>query len=267
MMKRKKGFTLIELLVVISIIALLVSILMPALGKAKQQAKTTVCLSNLKQMAMGLALYVQDSDDTLIPLAYNENYWFLQLAPYMGDKDFRFNPGMDTSGVMQIGMCPASKPATGGRGTATKNWSFGSPAYEGSYAMNGWIMEDKEHFVTPPFGSTNWGSVGAGTVAEFYKNKYASLNSEVPIICDSLWVDSWPLNTDNVPNDLLGAGYPGFPHQVGTFMGRVCIDRHGKAINMAFADSHTEKLPLEDLWKLKWHRKSVPQLPPTDLPY
>ena len=50
----KKGFTLIELLVVVSIIALLVSILMPALNKAKELAKLTMCMSNLKQMGLVL---------------------------------------------------------------------------------------------------------------------------------------------------------------------------------------------------------------------
>ena len=55
-MARKSGFTLIELLVVISIIALLLSILMPALTKVKAQARAVVCKSNLKQLAVAHAL-------------------------------------------------------------------------------------------------------------------------------------------------------------------------------------------------------------------
>ncbi len=58
----KKGFTLIELLVVISIIALLVSILMPALGKAKDQAKKTVCSSNLRSLTMAMKYYCDEND-------------------------------------------------------------------------------------------------------------------------------------------------------------------------------------------------------------
>ncbi len=66
MRKDKKGFTLIELLVVISIIALLVSILMPALNKAKQQAYTTTCLANQKALIMAWTMYNDDNSDTMV---------------------------------------------------------------------------------------------------------------------------------------------------------------------------------------------------------
>lgn len=83
---KRKGFTLVELLVVISIIAVLLSILMPSLRKAKEQAKKVVCMSNLKQMGLGHLLYAEDwngwqiyvgGDDTVIP---NTN-WYGQLFP------------------------------------------------------------------------------------------------------------------------------------------------------------------------------------------
>ncbi len=62
-MKKHKAFTLIELLVVISIMTLLVSILMPALGKAKEQAKNAVCQSNLKSLGQCFMLYLVDYND------------------------------------------------------------------------------------------------------------------------------------------------------------------------------------------------------------
>ena len=68
-MKSRKGFTLIELLVVIAIIALLLSILTPALRMAKENARRLLCTNNLKSMGIGLKIYTDDSDDKLIPNA------------------------------------------------------------------------------------------------------------------------------------------------------------------------------------------------------
>ena len=65
--KKDNGFTLIELLVVISIIALLISILMPALNKARKQAKFAVCSSNQHQLLIGLNTYMSDNDGKLPP--------------------------------------------------------------------------------------------------------------------------------------------------------------------------------------------------------
>ncbi|MGA2679965.1 MAG: prepilin-type N-terminal cleavage/methylation domain-containing protein [Sedimentisphaerales bacterium] len=65
-MKKDKGFTLVELLVVISIIALLMAVLLPALTKARRTAKRVICLGNLKQMTLGWMLYAENNDGKLV---------------------------------------------------------------------------------------------------------------------------------------------------------------------------------------------------------
>src|SRR3569832_528466 len=71
-MRLNKTFTLIELLVVIAIIAILAAILFPVFAQAKAAAKKTACLSNTKQMGVGLYLYLNETEDNL-PMAKNPN--------------------------------------------------------------------------------------------------------------------------------------------------------------------------------------------------
>jgi prepilin-type N-terminal cleavage/methylation domain-containing protein len=72
---RRRGFTLVELLVVIGIIALLISILLPALGKARESAKRTMCLSNLRQVHQAFYFYALDNRDQ-VPLGYRKGRQF-----------------------------------------------------------------------------------------------------------------------------------------------------------------------------------------------
>jgi prepilin-type N-terminal cleavage/methylation domain-containing protein/prepilin-type processing-associated H-X9-DG protein len=70
---KKQFFTLIELLVVIAIIAILASMLLPALNKARDKAKGSACISNLKQLGMSYMYYSNDFDNFLIPFRNNNN--------------------------------------------------------------------------------------------------------------------------------------------------------------------------------------------------
>jgi prepilin-type N-terminal cleavage/methylation domain-containing protein/prepilin-type processing-associated H-X9-DG protein len=80
----ERGFTLLELLVVIAIIAILAALLLPALGRAKQQAWATSCLGHLKQIGLATVMYANDHDDFLPRSAHQGQSWVGTLQPYCG---------------------------------------------------------------------------------------------------------------------------------------------------------------------------------------
>ncbi len=78
--RRLRAFTLIELLVVIAIIAILAAILFPVFAQARASARKTACLSNTKQIALAALMYLQDYDETVVPLAVKSATGTLQGA-------------------------------------------------------------------------------------------------------------------------------------------------------------------------------------------
>ena len=246
-MGERRGFTLIELLVVIAIIAILMAILMPALSYARKQARSTACQSNLRQLCLAMNLYALDHDDRTMVFSHQAGeYWFHQLAPYLTAKDYKNNPQQHIEGVMRVAFCPATRRPDRADdfyfGSAYRSWRF--MGGEGSYGLNLWLLPENRIYQLP---------------TENYYKKYSDAKSDVPLLGDSVWVGSWPYDADLVPEDLSGEiGYPGYPHDEGYFMGRFCVDRHKKAINVGFVDSRVERVYLEDLWTLKWHQHFKP---------
>lgn len=99
---KRHGFTLIELLVVIAIIAILAAILFPVFARARAKAHQSSCLSNVKQIALGLLMYANDYDE-MLPAAANPPgswtpYWRTRIYPYVKNA--------------QLFKCPAIYPVT-----------------------------------------------------------------------------------------------------------------------------------------------------------
>ncbi|MCE5185322.1 MAG: prepilin-type N-terminal cleavage/methylation domain-containing protein [Planctomycetaceae bacterium] len=112
---KKAGFTLIELLVVISIIAILISILVPSLGRSREQSRQVVCGTNLHSIGQGLFVYAHDHDDLLVPGDYHVAWAaYAQEARnrvvnlgYLMSSDVLPVPSNEGS----VFFCPSMKPA------------------------------------------------------------------------------------------------------------------------------------------------------------
>jgi prepilin-type N-terminal cleavage/methylation domain-containing protein len=109
-MRRNLAFTLIELLVVVAIIALLIAILLPSLGKARELAKRTACGTNLKGQGTAFAIYAADYDGRL-PVFTNQSTNWLQDEPYqVGDQlvNMTLNNNTSATSIRRWFYCPAN---------------------------------------------------------------------------------------------------------------------------------------------------------------
>jgi prepilin-type N-terminal cleavage/methylation domain-containing protein len=235
--KRHPGFTLIELLVVIAIIAILAGMLLPAMARAKQQAYKAKCLSNLRQIGVGMRIYVDDNGDTFPPAALSQ---VDKKVPFNSPNDVYFGntPGGKDAPRLVLATnrflnpyVPAVEawhcPADRGFGPAFKPSVFDTVG--DSYRFN-WYLEDDYWNDNPP------------TVEDPVYNLGLKKDSWVPDPARFIAIHEWaafPFNSDGnvsiVPWH--GALTPGKIYDPSTIKG----DRDKLVAPTLFVDGHCQQ--------------------------
>jgi prepilin-type N-terminal cleavage/methylation domain-containing protein len=240
-MNRTRAFTLVELLVVIAIIALLMSILMPALARVREQAKTVLGQSNLRQLGTAFDMYTEDNKGYFqqgymgLPDCTGANWWLQAIKPYYQSLD--------------VCLCPLAKklgyeenPGYYGEiGATFLAWSaqgwLGPPgsAY-GSYGLNGWVENNQCPDENPNTSRRRW------------RHKIVKGTNNIPLLLDAPWIDCWPQDTD------APAAFDDQDWRHGSHMGRFMKNRHSGGIQGVFMDYSVRWIGLKGMYTLKWNR-------------
>lgn len=131
----RDGFSLLELLISVVILSILVAILLPVMGRMGQSARASSCVSNLKQIGVGLQAYISDHNGTLIPCASiggsPMRFWFDELNPYMGGD--ATTPALDAPPYKWV-VCPEKKAPPDNRQVVGYGWNHTQFGYTSSPA-------------------------------------------------------------------------------------------------------------------------------------
>jgi prepilin-type N-terminal cleavage/methylation domain-containing protein/prepilin-type processing-associated H-X9-DG protein len=277
-MQLRRAFTLIELLVVIAIIAILAAILFPVFAQAKEAAKKTACLSNIKQINLGLQMYSTDYDDVNALAEYGSSgaagphiAWTTVVMPYIKSGDFKVNSqGVQVStGKSGIFQCP----------TAPKKDEANADVEGYSYGVHHSIFADNYGLVP---GDANISSSLSNTTIDFPADKVALMEKGMNSADWSYpwfhpWQNMWVGSITTVPGDE-GAIYrdgvdvylggPLYDARFDTDCGSTTTGnwecaaharyRHTQTSNMGFLDGHAKSIKKGAIkwYKNLWVRRS-----------
>jgi len=243
---RPGGFTLIELLVVIAVIALLMAILLPVLGRVRKQARTVVCQSNLRQWGIALHTYAAENDGKLPDSSHGSHE---SLSAWLGAWRPLLRREQERS---EIFLCPMTTiPPENGtwEGSAFKafrvSWGSlaGPPTRELVYGSYGW-----NRYVAIPSDS-------ADDRSRYWNSLDVKAAAGAPLFFDC--THPWFGPSDEAmgsPPECEDREYS-FGSTAIDATNRVCMNRHAGGINMTFLNGSVRKVGLKELWTLKWHRK------------